>query len=67
MANYRIYTPISGGKLLGGTWIDAPTDDEAIQLARALAQGVDCELWKGTQFIQQILFEDEQRPAPALA
>ena len=44
MTSYRLYSVDGAGKIVGAEWLDASNDIEAVDLARALKKGGNCEV-----------------------
>ena len=47
MAEYRLYGLDGVNKVASGEWFDAEDDETAIEVAKTMMDGHDCELWKG--------------------
>ena len=54
MTSYRLYSVDGEGKIVGAEWLDASNDIEAVDLARALKKGGNCEVWSRTRFVQLV-------------
>jgi hypothetical protein len=52
--NYRVYCFDGIGKVWTAEWIQAPTDEEAIEAARAMDVGVKCEVWEGRRLVATV-------------
>ena len=59
MANYRLYSVDRAGKIIQVESLCARSDDEAVDLARALNKG-SCEVWNRTKLVQTIAGADVQ-------
>jgi len=62
MSNYRLYCYDGAGKVWAADWIEAASDQQAMEAARHLDAGVKCEVWKGKRFVASI--ERKQSTAP---
>lgn len=51
MASYRLYGLDGVKKVASGEWFEADTDADAIEAARNMMDGHDCELWQGTRLV----------------
>src|SRR5438309_5651678 len=58
MGNYRLYSVDVTGKIVGLELLHAETDDDAVNLARALNKGRTCEVWNRTKLVQTIAGAD---------
>lgn len=54
MADYRLYGLDGVNKVASGEWIEAEDDDSAIEAAREMMDGHDCELWQGRRLVARI-------------
>lgn len=54
MASYRLYGLDGVKKVASGEWFEADTDADAIEAARKMMDGHDCELWKGKRLVARI-------------
>ena len=59
MGNYRLYSVDGAGKIIRMELLCARSDDEAVDLARALKKGA-CEVWNRTKLVQTIPDADDQ-------
>ena len=50
MGTYRLYCLDGAGKVLSAEWIDAEDDDTAIEAAKDMVDGHQCELWARSRF-----------------
>ena len=57
VAEYRLYGLDGVNKVASGEWFDAEDDQAAIEVAKTMMDGHDCELWKGKQFVARIPHE----------
>ena len=62
MTNYRLYCFDGVGKVWVADWLEAASDEEAINAARQMDSGVKCELWEGHRLVASI---DRRAPARA--
>ncbi|MFL6732120.1 MAG: hypothetical protein ACJ8EH_02490 [Sphingomicrobium sp.] len=66
MAGYRLYGLDGVKKVAFGEWFDAENDETAIEVAKRMMDGHDCELWQGRRLIARIPHErSQQREARA--
>ena len=54
MADYRLYGLDGVNKVSSGEWFDAEDDETAIEVAKKMMDGHDCELWRGRRFVARI-------------
>ena len=54
MADYRLYALDGVNKVASGEWIEAEDDQTAIEVAKTLMDGHDCELWRGRRLVARI-------------
>ncbi len=54
MASYRLYGLDGVKKVASGEWFEADTDAAAIEAAKEMMDGVDCELWQGPRLVARI-------------
>ena len=59
MAGYRLYGLDGVNKVSSGSWIEADDDQTAIEVAKSMMDGHDCELWQGKRFVQRIPHQRE--------
>jgi cobalamin biosynthesis protein CbiG len=59
VADYRLYGLDGVNKVASGEWFDAEDDQAAIEVAKKMMDGHDCELWAGKRFVARI----PRRPA----
>jgi hypothetical protein len=57
VAEYRLYGLDGVNKVASGEWFDADDDQAAIEVAKTMMDGHDCELWKGKKFVARIPHE----------
>jgi hypothetical protein len=58
MANYRVYCLDGKGHIGLADWIEADTDEEAVQKARELRpEAHRCEIWLKTQLVAKLTDE----------
>jgi hypothetical protein len=55
VADYRLYGLDGVNKVASGEWFEADDDQTAIEVAKTLMDGYDCELWQGKRFVARIL------------
>ena len=54
MASYRLYGLDGVKKVASGEWFEADSDAAAIEAAKKMMDGHDCELWKGKELVARI-------------
>ena len=54
MAEYRLYGLDGVNKVSSGEWFEAEDDETAIEVAKNMMDGHDCELWKGSRLVTRI-------------
>lgn len=55
MPQYRIYTLLSGNKIVGATRIiTCETDAQAIERARSFLENRDIEIWQGARVVARL-------------
>ena len=59
MDGYRLYCMDATGRIDLAEWIDASSDEDAIQQAKALKNGaLKCEIWQGDRLVAMLGLED---------
>ena len=51
MASYRLYCLDGVNKVESAQWIEAESDDAAIEVAKEEHDGYECELWQGKRLV----------------
>jgi hypothetical protein len=51
---YRLYCLDGANKVASAEWIDADDDKAAIEVAKELMDGQECEIWQGTRLIARL-------------
>lgn len=54
MAGYRLYGLDGVRKVASGEWFEADDDVTAIEVAKGMMDGHDCELWQGRRRVARI-------------
>ena len=54
MTEYRLYGLDGVNKVASGEWFEAEDDQNAIEVAKQIMDGKDCELWQGSRFVARI-------------
>ena len=54
MATYRLYCLDGVGKVASAEWIDADSDEEALDEAERLRRGRSCELWANSRLVARL-------------
>jgi hypothetical protein len=51
---YRLYGLDGVNKVSSGEWFEADDDETAIEVAKNMMDGHDCELWSGSRLVARI-------------
>ncbi len=54
MSAYRLYHIDGAGRFSAAEWIEADSDEAALDAARALGKSITGELWQGQRFIGRV-------------
>jgi hypothetical protein len=54
VADYRLYGLDGVNKVASGEWFEAEDDLNAIEVAKKMMDGHDCELWQGRRLVARI-------------
>jgi hypothetical protein len=54
VTGYRLYSLDRANKVASAEWIDANDDLAALEVAKALMDGHDCELWANNRLIARL-------------
>jgi cobalamin biosynthesis protein CbiG len=54
VVDYRLYGLDGVNKVASGDWFEADDDQAAIEVAKTLMDGHDCELWQGSRLVARI-------------
>jgi hypothetical protein len=54
VTGYRLYGLDGVNRVASGEWFDAETDQAAIEVAKKMMDGHDCELWQGRRLVARI-------------
>ena len=54
VAEYRLYGLDGVNKVASGEWIEADDDRTAVEVAKKMMDGHDCELWQGSRLVARI-------------
>ena len=54
MTGYRLYGLDGVNKVASGEWFEADDDVTAIEVAKKMMDGHDCELWQGKRFVARM-------------
>ena len=54
MAEYRLYGLDGVNKVASGEWFEAENDQAAIEVAKNMMDGKDCELWAGKRLVARL-------------
>ena len=62
MTGYRLYGLDGVDKVASGEWFEADDDTAAVEMAKTMMDGHDCELWQSSRLVARI--RGERRPGP---
>ena len=54
MTGYRLYCLDGAIQVTSAEWIDADDDKAAIEVAKELMDGQECEIWQGTRLVARL-------------
>jgi len=54
VTDYRLYGLDGVDRVASGEWFEADDDDDAVEVARQMMDGHDCELWQGSRLVARI-------------
>ena len=54
VTDYRLYGLDGVDRVASGEWIEAEDDETAIEAAKQMMDGHDCELWQGSRLVARI-------------
>jgi hypothetical protein len=54
VADYRLYGLDGVNRVASGEWFEADDDETAIEVAKKMMDGHDCELWQGKRLVARI-------------
>jgi hypothetical protein len=54
VTGYRLYGLDGVNRVASGEWFDAENDETAIDVAKKMMDGHDCELWQGRRLVARI-------------
>jgi len=54
VTDYRLYGLDGVDRVASGEWFEADDDDAAVEVARQMMDGHDCELWQGSRLVARI-------------
>ena len=57
VVDYRLYGLDGVRRIASAEWFDADDDDKAIEVAKSMMDGHDCELWQGSRLVARIPHE----------
>jgi hypothetical protein len=65
MESYRLYCLDSAGRIALAEWLDASSDEDAIQQVKVLKDGArKCELWQHNRLVAQISGQESDLTVP---
>lgn len=59
VADYRLYGLDGVNRVASGEWFDAEDDEAAVEAAKNMMDGHDCELWQGSRLVARIAHQDQ--------
>jgi len=54
VTDYRLYGLDGVDRVASGEWFEADDDDAAVDVAKQMMDGHDCELWQGSRLVARI-------------
>jgi hypothetical protein len=54
VTGYRLYGLDGVRKVASGDWIDADSDEAAVEAANEIFRGSECEIWQGTRLVARL-------------
>lgn len=60
VTGYRLYGLDGVNKVSSGAWFEADDDEAAVEAAKKMMDGHDCELWQGRRFVTRIPHQDKK-------
>jgi len=54
VTGYRLYGLDGVHKVASGDWIDADSDEAAIEAANEIFRGSECEIWQGARLVARV-------------
>ena len=54
MTAYRLYCLDGANKVASAEWIDADDDKAAIEVAKDMMDGQECEIWQGARLVVRL-------------
>lgn len=54
MTGYRLYSLDGANKVVSAEWIEADDDLAAVETAKRMMDGQDCEVWQGKRLIARL-------------
>jgi hypothetical protein len=61
VTGYRLYGLDGVSKVSSGEWFEADDDETAVEVAKTMMDGHDCELWQGKRFVTRIARQHRRR------
>jgi len=62
VAGYRLYGLDGVNKVASAEWFEADDDPTAIEVAKAMMDGHDCELWQGARLVARLPRRGDDHP-----
>jgi hypothetical protein len=62
VADYRLYGLDGVNKVASAEWLEADDDTTAIEVAKAMMDGHDCELWQGKRLVARLPRQRDDQP-----
>jgi hypothetical protein len=54
VTGYRLYCLDGANKVASAEWIDADDDKAALEAAKEIVDGQECEIWQGTRLVARL-------------
>jgi hypothetical protein len=54
LAGYRLYCLDGVNKVASADWVEADDDEAAIEIAKEMHDGYECELWQGSRLVARL-------------
>jgi hypothetical protein len=62
VAAYRLYHIDGAGRFSTAEWLEADSDEAAIEAARTARKALQCELWQGNRLVGRISGSEVEAP-----
>ena len=57
VSGYRLYCLDGANKVASADWIEADDDEAAIEVAKKMMDGYECEVWQGRRLVARLDFK----------